>query len=115
MRRWRSCEPAGGTERSGGGHRYFRGNGTAPDEYLVLTPLSDSFTLFADNKPQYDVQEVRISLYARGSYMERKDQILHALLAAEVDITDRRFISHEDDTGYFHYAIDVAKSYEMEV
>lgn len=89
--------------------------GTAPDEYLVLTPLSDSFTLFADNKPQYDVQEVRISLYARGSYMERKDQILHALLAAEVDITDRRFISHEDDTGYFHYAIDVAKSYELEV
>lgn len=89
--------------------------GTAPDEYLVLTPLSDSFTLFADNKPQYDVQEVRISLYARGSYMERKDQILHALLAADIGITDRRFISHEDDTGYFHYAIDVAKSYEMEV
>ena len=89
--------------------------GTAPDEYLVLTPLSDSFTLFADNQPQYDVQEVRISLYARGSYMERKDQILHALLAADIGITDRRFISHEDDTGYFHYAIDVAKSYEMEV
>ena len=89
--------------------------GTAPDEYLVLTPLSDSFTLFADNKPQYDVQEVRISLYAKGSYVERKDQILHALLAADIGITDRRFISHEDDTGYFHYAIDVAKSYEMEV
>ena len=89
--------------------------GTAPDEYLVLTPLSDSFALFADNQPQYDVQEVRISLYARGSYMERKDQILHALLAADIGITDRRFISHEDDTGYFHYAIDVAKSYEMEV
>lgn len=89
--------------------------GTAPDEYLVLTPLSDSFTLFADNKPQYDVQEVRISLYVKGSYMERKDQIVRALLAAEIGITDRRFISHEDDTGYFHYAIDVAKSYEMEV
>ncbi len=89
--------------------------GTAPDEYLVLTPLADSFALFADNQPQYDVQEVRISLYARGSYMERKDQILHALLAADIGITDRRFISHEDDTGYFHYAIDVAKSYEMEV
>ena len=88
--------------------------GTAPDEYLVLTPLSDSFTFFADNKPQYDVQEVRISLYARGSYMERKDQIVRALLAADIGITDRRFISHEDDTGYFHYAIDVAKSYEME-
>lgn len=88
--------------------------GTAPDEYLVLTPLADSFTLFADNRPQYEVQEIRISLYARGSYMERKDQIVRALLAADIGITDRRFISHEDDTGYFHYAIDVAKSYEME-
>ena len=89
--------------------------GTAPDEYLVLTPLSDSFTLFADNQPQYDVQEVRISLYAKSSYVERRDQIVRALLAADIGITDRRFISHEDDTGYFHYAIDVAKSYEMEV
>ena len=88
--------------------------GTAPDEYLVLTPLSDSFTLFADNQPQYDVQEVRISLYAKGNYVERKDQIVRALLAADIGITDRRFVSHEDDTGYFHYAIDVAKSYEME-
>lgn len=88
--------------------------GTAPDEYLVLTPLSDSFTLFADNKPQYDVQEIRISLYSKGSYVERRDQIVRALLATDIGITDRRFISHEDDTGYFHYAIDVAKSYEME-
>lgn len=89
--------------------------GTAPDEYLVLTPLADSFTLHADNRPQYDVQEIRISLYAKGSYMERKNQIVRALLAADIGTTDRRFISHEDDTGYFHYAIDVAKSYKMEV
>ena len=89
--------------------------GTAPDEYLVLTPLSDSFAFHADDCPQYDVQEIRISLYAKGSYVEGKNQIVRALLAADVSITDRRFISHEDDTGYFHYAIDVAKSYEMEV
>lgn len=88
--------------------------GPAPDEYLVLTPLADSFALHADNRPQYDVQEARISLYSKGSYMERKDQIVRALLDGDIDITDRRFISHEDDTGYFHYAIDVAKSYEME-
>lgn len=88
--------------------------GTAPDEYLILTPLADSFTLHADNRPQFDVQEVRISLYAKGSYMERKDQIVRALLAVGIGITDRRYVSREDDTGYFHYAIDVAKSYEME-
>lgn len=88
--------------------------GPAPDEYLVLTPLADSFALHADNRPQYDVQEARISLYSKGSYMERKDQIVRALLAADIGITDRRYIGHEDDTGYFHYVIDVAKSYEME-
>ena len=89
--------------------------GTAPDEYLILTPLADSFALHADNQPQYDVQEVRISLYAKGSYVERRDQIVRTLLAADIDITDRRYIGHEDNTGYFHYAIDVAKSYELEV
>ena len=90
-------------------------SGTALDEYLVLTPLVDSFALHADNRPQYDVQEVRISLYAKGSYIQRKNQLVRALLAADITITDRRYIGHEDDTGYFHYAIDVAKPYEMEV
>lgn len=89
--------------------------GTAPDEYLVLTPLADSFALHADNRPQYDIQEVRISLYAKGSYIQRKNQLVHALLTVDINITDRRYIGHEDDTGYFHYAIDVAKSYELEV
>ena len=35
----------------------------APDTYLVLTPLSDSFDLHADNQPSIDVQEVRLSLF----------------------------------------------------
>ena len=42
-------------------------SGTAPTEYLVLTPLSDSFDVHADNGPGVDVQEVRISLFAKGS------------------------------------------------
>ena len=29
-------------------------------------------------------------------------------------ITDRRYIGHEDDTGYHHYAMDVAKLYGLE-
>ena len=36
------------------------------------------------------------------------------LLTAGFTITDRRYIAHEDDTGYHHYAIDVAKEYEQE-
>lgn len=40
---------------------------TAPDTYLVLTPLSDSFDLHADNRPGIDIQEVRLSLFTKGS------------------------------------------------
>ena len=89
-------------------------SGTVPDEYIILTPLADSFTFYADNRPQYDAQEVRISLYVKGRYVDRVYQLVRALLAADITITDRRYIGREDDTGYFHYAIDVAKSYEME-
>ena len=85
-----------------------------PDEYLVLTPMADVFTLFGDNAPLIDVPEVRISLYSKGNYIKRKNQITSALLGAEFTITDRRYIGHENDTGYHHYLIDVAKHYEME-
>ena len=45
---------------------------TAPDRYLVLVPLSDTFDIHADNSPGIDVQEVRISLYTKGSYTKEK-------------------------------------------
>lgn len=87
---------------------------TAPNEYLVLTPLVDTFDLHADNTPGADIQEVRLSLFAKGNYTKRKNQIVRALLAADITITDRRYVGHEDDSGYHHYAIDVANYYEME-
>ena len=87
---------------------------TAPNEYLVLTPLVDTFDLHADNTPGVDVQEVRLSLFTKGNYTKRKNQIVRALLAADITITDRRYVGHEDDSGYHNYAIDVANYYEME-
>ena len=89
-------------------------SGVPPDKYLVLTPMTDEFLLFGDNQPLIDVSEVRISLFSKGNYLPRKRQIISALLGAEFTITDRRYIGHEDDTGYHHYAIDVAKHYETE-
>ena len=41
-------------------------SGKAPDEYLVFTPLYDSFELHADNAPNAEVQEVRIPCSARA-------------------------------------------------
>ena len=85
-----------------------------PDEYVVVTPLADTYELHADNLPGYETQEARLSLFSRGNYLKRKKQLSKALLATDFTITDRRYIGHEDDTGYHHYAIDVAKLYRLE-
>ena len=89
-------------------------NGKAPETYVVITPLTDTFALYAEDDPQYEVQEARLSLFSQGNYRPIKRQIEKALLAAGITITDRRYIGHEDDTGYHHFAIDAAKHYELE-
>lgn len=86
---------------------------TAPERYIVVVPMSDSFDLHADNSPAVDVQEARLSLYAQGNYMKDNNTIVRTLLAADFTITDRRYIGYETETGYHHYAVDVAKFYEL--
>ena len=85
-----------------------------PDRYAVITPMVDTFELYTDDKPRHEIQEARISLFDKGSYTALKSQIVRILLDADFIITDRRYVGHEDDTGYHHYAIDVAKNYELE-
>lgn len=87
---------------------------TAPEKYIVVVPLADSFDLHADNVPSVDVQEARLSLYAKCSYTKEKNAIVRALLGADFTVTDRRYIGCETDTGYHHYVVDAAKFYEME-
>ena len=89
-------------------------SGKAPDEYVVINPLADTYPVHADNRPQCETQEARLSLFSKGNYLKRKNEIVRALLAADFTITSRMYIGHEDDTGYHHYAIDVAKNYELE-
>jgi hypothetical protein len=42
-------------------------SGKAPPEYVGITPLADTFALHADNRPQQETQEARLSLYAQGN------------------------------------------------
>ena len=35
------------------------------DEYVVLTPLSAEFEVYADNLPEENIEEVRISLFSK--------------------------------------------------
>ena len=86
----------------------------APERYIVVVPLSDSFDLHADNMPEIDVQEARLSLYSQGSYTKAKNAVVRALLRADFTITARQYIGFETETGYHHYNVDVAKHYEME-
>lgn len=83
----------------------------APDTYLVFTPLFDELTLFADNKPQAELVEVRLSLFTKKNYQSLKNQITDTLLEKDITITERRFIGFEEDTGFYHYSLDVAKEY----
>ena len=86
----------------------------APDRYAVITPMTDTFELFTDDKPRHETQEARVSLFDKGNYTALKNQIVCSVIDADFTVTDRRYIGHEDDTGYHHYAIDVAKNYELE-
>ena len=88
--------------------------GKVPDAYIVLTPLSDDYALHADNRPNSDIQEVRISIFTKGSYTQAKKQILSALLNAEFTVTDRRYLGLDTEVGYHGYSIDVQKNYEVE-
>ena len=88
--------------------------GKAPSEYVVITPMSDVFGLFADNQPLFETQEARLSLFSKQNYTQRKNQIIKTLLAAEFTITDRMFIGYDEDTEYYQYIVDVEHVYEIE-
>ncbi len=90
-------------------------SGVPPIEYIVITPLNDTFAIFGDNKPLLDIQEARLSLFSKKNYIQRKNQLVKILLQADFTITERRYVGHENDTGYHNYAIDVSKNYETEV
>lgn len=79
--------------------------------YAVLTPIVDKLELYTDDLPTAEIIEVRISIYCKGNYQEIKNKITQTLLKNEITITDRRYLGHEDDTDYHHYAIDTMKNY----
>lgn len=88
-------------------------SGNAPNEYVVITPLAESYEVFADNRPEYETQEARLSLFTKTSYIQRKNQITTALLNADMTITARRYMGLEVDSRYHHYSIDVMKEYKV--
>jgi hypothetical protein len=85
-----------------------------PETYTVITPMADTFDLYADNRPGIDIQEARVSLFCKSNYLSHKDAITRAALAAGLTITARQFIEKEADTGMFHYNFDFERHYILE-
>ena len=86
----------------------------APDAYVVITPLSDTFDGYADNRPHREIQEARLSLFSKQNYRACTGRIVKALLSADITITDRRYLGYEEESEYHHYAVDTAQHYELE-
>ena len=87
---------------------------TAPDAYVVITPLSDTFDTYADDRPLREIQEARLSLFSKQNYRSMSSRIVKTLLGADITITDRRYLGYEEESEYHHYAVDTAKHYELE-
>ena len=79
-----------------------------------MSLLSDLQTIAKSCGVPVETQEARLSLFTKGSYTKLKNSLVRALLGADFYITDRRYIGFETETGYHHYAIDVAQIYELE-
>ena len=58
-----------------------------------------------------NIEEVRLSLFSKNNYCAKKRQLVRLLLSAGFLVSERRYIGLEEDTGYHHFAIDVAKEY----
>ena len=87
-------------------------SGTAPDEYVVITPISEHFALFSDDAPGMNIEEARLSLFSKKNYIQKKDLLVRMLLTAGFTVADRRYIGYEADTGYHHYSVDVMQERE---
>ena len=86
----------------------------APDEYVVITPISEHFELYSDNAPCMNIEEARLSLFSKANYAAKKRLLVRLLLSAGFLVSERRYIGLEENTGYHHFAIDVAKEYMEE-
>ena len=87
-------------------------SGTAPDEYVVIMPISEHFALFSDDAPGMNIEEARLSLFSKKNYTQQKDLLVRMLLTSGFVVSDRRYIGYEADTGYHHYSVDVMREKE---
>ena len=88
-------------------------NSPAPASYLVLTPVADILEVYGDNAPGIEVEHVRANLYTHANYLQLRDRLTAAFLNAGITVEARVYVGFEADTGYHHYAFDLATHYTI--
>lgn len=83
----------------------------APEQYIVIVPLTDTFALHADNMPNADIEEVRLTVYSQTNYTSLVNNLVATLLLDDFTITDRHYIGFDSSTGYFQYVVDAERCY----
>jgi hypothetical protein len=84
-------------------------SGIPPDKYIVITPLTESFPIFGDDKPLINLPEYRLSLFSKSNYNNTKNTLIAALLGGGFTITERRYNGFDNETSYHGFTIDVQK------
>ena len=87
--------------------------GKAPDRYIVITPMEDELTLFADNLPSMDIQSVRISLFSRDNAGAVYRKMTRLLLSGGFTVTYRSYNGYDTETGYHQWTADAARENEF--
>lgn len=86
-----------------------------PDTFVVLTPISDDFDLYAGDSPTVEVNSVRINLYTKRNFIKTVRDITNALFLNDFSVTDRRLANFDKDTRYSHYAIECEKIWDINI
>lgn len=73
-------------------------SGQAPEQYIVLIPVTSTYELYADNLPKQDIEEVRISIYSKSNYLSIKRNLEKLLLVNGLTITERRYNGYEKES-----------------
>ena len=88
----------------------YQSTGAIPDTFAVILPLYDDYQA-ADDKPEYMVESASVELYTKGDWHSLISSIKAKAIAADMCISQSKYIARETDTRYFRYSVSFEKEY----
>lgn len=80
------------------------------EDYIAVIP-QETLIQYADDFPQREIQNARITIYAAADWQAAEYAIVRACIAAGLYVTARTYGGWSDEDKRHAYNIDVAQSY----